>query len=310
MSVNKLLSRIIAPTDAAAMDASNRESALHDHTYGITSDPLVQFACAFSALIHDADHRGVPNGQLVVEQPALGELYSQSVAEQHSVDVCWSELMSDNFRDLRACIYSDEQELKRFRQVVVNIVLATDIFDKKLKALREGRWSKAFAETIPILDLGPIDIHEGTNRKATIVLEHIIQASDVSHTMQHWHVYIRWNERLYAENLKAFQEGRSNKDPTDGWYGGELWFYDNYVIPLAKKLAECGVFGVSSDEYLNYAQLNRDEWAQKGKAIVAEMARKYKGVVELPEQAPVLASMDENPTIDPALLVVDTEIEC
>jgi hypothetical protein len=26
--------------------------------------------------------------------------------------------------------------------------------------------------------------------RATIVIEHIIQASDVSHTMQHWHIYL------------------------------------------------------------------------------------------------------------------------
>ena len=26
---------------------------LHDHTYGITSDPLTRFSAAFSALIHD-----------------------------------------------------------------------------------------------------------------------------------------------------------------------------------------------------------------------------------------------------------------
>lgn len=70
----------------------------------------------------------------------------------------------------------------------------------------------------------------------------------------------------------AFKEGRSDKDPSEGWYKGELWFFgelllwcwwnlslraldtsrmslslpivfvplDNYVIPLAKKLKECG----------------------------------------------------------------------
>ena len=36
------------------------------------------------------------------------------------------------------------------------------------------------------------------------------------------------------------------------------------VIPLAKKLKECGVFGVSSDEYLAYAQANRNEWETRG----------------------------------------------
>ena len=147
------------------------------------------------------------------------------------------------------------------------------------------------------------DAHEDTNRKATIVLEHIIQASDVSHTMQHWHVYTRWNERLYAEMLKAYEEGRSDKDPTDGWYGGELWFYDNYVIPLAKKLAECGVFGVSSDEYLNYAEENRKEWAQKGKDIVASMARKYKGSQESQDQE------QDHPSIMEATDVITAEVE-
>jgi hypothetical protein len=36
-------------------------------------------------------------------------------------------------------------------------------------------------------------------------------------------------------------------------------------------LSDCGVFGVSSDEYLNYALRNRKEWEQRGHAIVAEM---------------------------------------
>jgi hypothetical protein len=40
----------------------------HDYTYGMTSDLLTQFACVFSALIHDVDHQGVPNTQLVVEK--------------------------------------------------------------------------------------------------------------------------------------------------------------------------------------------------------------------------------------------------
>ena len=46
------------------------------------------------------------------------------------------------------------------------------------------------------------------------------------------------------------------------------------VIPLAKKLKTCGVFGVSSDEFLNYATQNRQEWIKKGEALVAEMIEK------------------------------------
>ena len=46
MSVTKLLSRIVAPSDIE-FDAGSGK-ALHDHTYGITGDPIVQFACVFS----------------------------------------------------------------------------------------------------------------------------------------------------------------------------------------------------------------------------------------------------------------------
>ena len=72
----------------------------------------------------------------------------------------------------------------------------------------------------------------------------------------------------------AYLKGRADKDPSENWYGGELWFYDNYVIPLAGKLRECGVFGVSSDEYLNYAVQNRNEWERKGKQCVEDFKAK------------------------------------
>jgi 3'5'-cyclic nucleotide phosphodiesterase len=60
MSVVKLLSRIVAPSEAdfAQMEGNGSFYSLHDHTYGITSDPLTQFACVLSALIHDLDHPG------------------------------------------------------------------------------------------------------------------------------------------------------------------------------------------------------------------------------------------------------------
>lgn len=86
----------------------------------------------------------------------------------------------------------------------------------------------------------------------------------------------------------AYLTNRSDKDPSEGWYGGEIWFFDNYVIPLAGKLRECGVFGVSSDEYLNYAQQNRHEWERKGHQVVASMKVK----VEKEAQALGLKRMD------------------
>jgi hypothetical protein len=266
MSCLKFLSRVVSPDiDAAAGDADMTKK-FHDTTYGITSDPLIRFSAVFSAMIHDCDHPGVPNSQLEKEGHELASVYqNKSSAEQNSVEICWSLLMEDAYTELRRVIYTTKDELRRFRQLVVNSVMATDIMDKELGSARKARWNKAFANDTSDEMLADEDI----NRKATIVIEHLIQAADVAHTMQHWHVYQRWNEKLYREAYGAFKAGRALKDPTDNWYQGEIGFFDFYVIPLAKKLKDCGVFGVSSDECLSYAERNREEWVQRGKEIVA-----------------------------------------
>lgn len=72
---------------------------------------------------------------------------------------------------------------------------------------------------------------------------------------------------------QAFESKRAKSNPVDDWYDGEIAFFDFYIIPLAKKLKECGVFGVSSDELLNYAQQNRQEWALTGKRVVSTMVK-------------------------------------
>ena len=268
MSVVKLMSRIVAPDVDVKGAADDRESTLHDYTYGITSDPLTQFACVFSALIHDVDHTGVPNTQLIQENPTLAKYYkNKSVAEQHSVDLAWELLEDEAYTQLRGMIYQTECEKRRFRQLVVNSIMATDIMDKDLKEQRNARWERAFAEKTALNETPK----ETVDRKATIVIEHLIQASDVAHTMQHWHIYRKWNQRLFEELYLAFLAGCSQSDPSNGWYKSELGFFDFYIIPLAKKLKDCGVFGVSSDEYLNYAEKNRNEWEQRGREVVANM---------------------------------------
>ena len=226
--------------------------------------------------------------QLIKEHSVLAGYYkSKSIAEQNSVDLCWDMLQDARFQDLRAAIYATESERSRFRQLIVNSVMATDIMDKDLKALRNARWEKAFAA-----ESSPVEISDNQalrdraaankNRKATIVIEHLIQASDVAHTMQHWHIYRKWNQRLYEEMYVAYRQGRSDTDPSVNWYKGEIGFFDFYIIPLAQKLKDCGVFGVSSDEYMCYAMENRREWESRGQEIVAEMVekvqRKYQNV--------------------------------
>ena len=159
MSVKKLLSRIVLlppelqtenETSGQRTNGSNKKgnlaSSLHDNTYGITSDPLTQFALVFSALIHDVDHRGIPNETLIKEERVLALMYrNKSVAEQHSIDVAWDLLQDDEFKELRACIYSTKAEFDHFRQLVVQVSITQGCILVLLCMLPDSHASPALA---------------------------------------------------------------------------------------------------------------------------------------------------------------------
>jgi hypothetical protein len=223
--------------------------------------------CVVSCCSHDLDHPGVPNAQLVKEQSRTAKIYAnRSISEQQSLDMAWDLLMDPSYQQLVRTICGTQDELKRFRQVLVNAVMATDIACRDLKASRTDRWEKAFHKDA-------VADEENRDRKATIVIEFLMQASDISHTMQHWEVFRKWNENLFREMYLAYLNGRAEKDPSSFWFEGEIGFFKYYIIPLAEKLKECGVFGVSSNELLHYAQNNLAMWEQHGKDVVQELTK-------------------------------------
>ena len=271
MSANKLLNRIVRPIIRSETEHQDDSETL-EFASRITSDPLTHFAVVLSALIHDVDHTGVSNSDLIRAKAEIAQIYNnKSVAEQNSVDVAWELLMDPSYEDLQRCIYQTQEELDRFRQIVVNMVIATDIFDEDAKAARQKRWNLAFKP-----EISELSSEEVQNLKATVLLEYVVQASDVGHAMQHWQIFRKWNELLFQEIASAHDSGRAPTDPYGGWFEAETSFFDFYVIPLARKLLESGAFGVSSDEYINYAIQNRSEWIAKGPVIVADMCSKYK----------------------------------
>lgn len=84
------------------------------------------------------------------------------------------------------------------------------------------------------------------------------------------------------EMYTAYKQKRMEKNPAEFWYKGELGFFDGYIIPLAKKLKDCNVFGASSDECLNFAVQNRLEWEARGQEIVALMIEEVESMGNVP----------------------------
>ena len=183
-------------------------------------------------MIHDIDHTGVPNMQLVKEKAHVAVVYkNRSVAEQNSFDLAWGTYWPISYRVvpvvsssecsicccgfcfLQICLWTpttatcDEQFLRTVPSLVTldswlstvsygqniswlvllnigtqlpipmlqsirAVVLATDIFDKDMKAIRNSRFKKAFnKEKLE----SPLSLEDEKNLKTTIVIEYIMQ---------------------------------------------------------------------------------------------------------------------------------------
>lgn len=309
-ALTKLLSRVVA-TSLDELDSElgeeygseddslediqvtdNMAAMLHHHTFGIASDPLTQFGLVFAALIHAVDHQGLSNADELKVRPEEAAPYrNRSMVEQRSVNKAWKKLMEPEFTELRRCIYKDEVELRRFRQVVVNAVLATDIDDAELQALRMTRWEKTFSSGVRMTGR---DTLTDVNRKATIVIEQLMQAAHIIHTMQPWIVYDKWSRRHFSEMHAAFKAGTSTVDPATSWLKNELEFFDNYAIPLSMQLKDCDAFVVNQDEFLNYVLKNRQQLSSQGEEMLKSMIEDAKKE-DQEEEAPAPESLVFNP---------------
>jgi hypothetical protein len=142
-------------------------------TYGIKYDPIALFALCFAALIHDVEHQGIPNRQLALEDDRLAVLYNdQSMAENWSLYVAFSEFLQDEFIDLRNCLFNNNnnnssildgsavmnnnheqnEEYRRFRKLVINLVLSTDLASPERTQIGKSKWKEAFGDPYETLE--------------------------------------------------------------------------------------------------------------------------------------------------------------
>lgn len=116
--------------------------------FGLRNDPMQLFALAFSALIHDVEHQGIPNRQLSQEKDRLAVLYNdQSIAENWSLYVGFSEFLQDEFQNLRRVAFGEQEEnYPKFRKTVITLVLATDIASPERTQVGKSKWKEAFGD--------------------------------------------------------------------------------------------------------------------------------------------------------------------
>lgn len=241
----------------------------------VLADPFTQLALVFATLTLDVGHEGVSNDQIAKEMPELGKAYNhRAISEQHSIALIWELLMSPCFSNMQQTLFPTHEEFLFFRRVMVNAVMATDFTDAKMAYMRTERWRHVFGPTVGNSDLA-------THERATLIVECMAQTASNAYCLQHWSVYKKWSTRLFVEQYHAFLTYRLDRNPVETWLDDELVRFDTVILPLAKRLAHCGVFDKNVVEYVKCAERNRDELVNTGQELVEEMVESINGQIML-----------------------------
>lgn len=309
---------------------SDDDDRKHVSTFGISSCPMTHLALVFSALVHDVEHQGVGNQQLINEEDPLAIKYNgKSVAENNSLDVARNLLSQDCYSNLRKSMfgYRDSSPTNTrnmmnadedlFYGVILGTIQATDISSKDRLDRNKDKWIEAFEDATsysssrestcccnvqnrrssvpPSVRAQPartrrLSMSHASQKKkcdactmssdecfmqldflrASSVLEQMIQAADVAHSMQSWPIFMKWNTKLYDELWAAKLAGRG-PDGSANWFKGQIGFFDFYITPLAKRLQQCGVFGELGGLFLDNLNENRARWLREGEDRCKEM---------------------------------------
>ncbi|KAL3794428.1 hypothetical protein ACHAW5_005627 [Stephanodiscus triporus] len=206
-------------------------------SFGIGEDPRILFAMIFSALIHDVGHTGVPNSVLVEEGGRVAILHNDvgtncGVEEVH---------------------LPHAEERRFFRKTVISMVMVTDISDQERIQIEFANESRRLGIRTSMDFSGMLlNAYQSVDQlQQHAVLETMMNAADVAHTMQSFRVFVKWNKRLFRELYVAHISDRLSFDPCDNWYENQIGFFTHYIIPLSQKMKSCGVFGSTGSRIIH-----------------------------------------------------------
>ena len=81
-----------------------------------------------------------------------------------------------------------------------------------------------------------------------------------------------WSGRLYFELRKAHVLRRGG-DPQIRWFENQIGFLESYLLPLARRLEDTGVFGDGAlgQSFARIVEANRDMWLVEGQEVTDEI---------------------------------------
>ncbi|CAF0802728.1 unnamed protein product [Didymodactylos carnosus] len=148
------------------------------------------FAMFVAAIIHDFEHTGTTNSFHVQSKSDVALIYNdRAVLENHHVSAAFRLMRIDDYNIVSE--FSNE-EYRDFRQLVIDMVLATDMsfHFTQLKNMK-----------------GLLSMPENIEKSKALAL--VLHCADISHPGKPWHIHHSWTENLLEE---YFKQGEKEKE--------------------------------------------------------------------------------------------------
>jgi len=203
---------------------------------------LDHLALLFSAFIHDVDHLGVNNAELVSKQHPYAIMFNdQSVAEMRSLQLGFETLTKNESEESMDFLeeifrYKSNVDFVTFRKIVISLVLCTDIGDKDRSRLTTLTIQDAFNEETGAMD-DKLSTLEG--RLGALML--MLKCSDVGAPMQSVGTACYWARNYHLENARAALADEKEPMTPEVFCKDQAGFLTHYVLKVASLLQKASI---------------------------------------------------------------------
>mmetsp|Transcript_31413 Transcript_31413/g.83605 ORF Transcript_31413/g.83605 Transcript_31413/m.83605 type:complete len:650 (-) Transcript_31413:269-2218(-) len=225
---------------------------------------LERMGCILAAAIHDFEHLGRNNDFLSRTRDDRAVLYNdRHVNENHHVAAAFSVMRRPDCNFLERM---PEAEYCRLRQIVIGLVLSTDMADNTrfvtaFKGVLKGSRDREHGQGVGV----PCFL--STQEDALLALQVAIKCADVGHLSLSWPTHLQWVRRLQEE---FFSQGDLERDrglPVSflmdrfkpGVLDSQVGFFDFVALPLFETLADAFP---SARPMCESVRANRVRWAE------------------------------------------------
>lgn len=238
---------------------------------------LVELAGLFAAMVHDYEHVGLSNDYLIKDgSPQALRYNDKSPNENHHVASAFVTLHKpeSNFLD-----FLSHAEYREFRNVVIELVLATDMartgesLDRFKTAVEKWEAEAEEEDGAAGRDFVPTEPAD-----ALVTLQLTLKCADIGHLALGWHSHVRWVRRLESE---FFSQGDKEKASAKhgevsflmdrekpGVSQTQVGFFTFVVMPLYRALVDAFP---GCDPMLQKVEANYGRWQEIEKAIKEEV---------------------------------------